>query len=188
MHLDHYTDELSDALNGRGCQSEIDWLFGQILTATGRRSRVFIAGNGGSASTASHMACDFQKWAHELPKNAERVAAISLSDNTAIMSAVGNDTGFENVFTSQLEALAVEGDILIVISVSGNSPNVVRAIDIANERHLVTFALTGMDGGEAAVKADKAVIIPSKDYGIVEDCHAIIMHVLTRMLRERYGV
>lgn len=186
MHtLEQYRYDLASAL-AKIPEDFVTDAFNAIISSIDAGKKLFICGNGGSASTGSHMACDFQKWAHVLPEDAPQVSALCLSDNTAIMTAIANDKGFEHVFASQISALGVPGDLLLVISVSGNSPNVQHALAMADSLGISTLALTGMDGGIAAVMADMSITVLSDDYGIVEDAHAVIMHVLTRMLREHF--
>lgn len=180
-----YSQELADAL-AKIPEDMLTSAFEAIIGSIDAGKKLFICGNGGSASTGSHMACDFQKWAHVLPEDAPQVAAICLSDNTAIMTAIANDVGFDQIFASQISALGTPGDLLLVISVSGNSPNVLKALSMADSLGISTLALTGMDGGVACSLADMSLTILSDDYGIVEDAHAVIMHVLTRMIREHY--
>lgn len=148
---------------------------------------VIIAGNGGSAATASHLACDFQKTTlgkgAVLPKH--RFRAVALTDNMPLITAWGNDTAYEVVFSEQLRNLARAGDLLIVISASGNSPNVLRALEAAKELGVKTIGFLGFGGGKAAPMVDMALVVDSHDYGIVEDAHSIFMHMLTAHLKSR---
>ncbi len=143
---------------------------------------VFILGNGGSASTASHMVCD-------LAKNTRRPGwppfkVIGLSDNMAIFSAYANDEGYENVFAQQLASLVQPGDIVIGISTSGNSPNVLRAIDLAHERNAFTVGFTGFDAGRLGPMVDLHLHVPSNCIEQVEDIHLILEHLITKAVRE----
>jgi D-sedoheptulose 7-phosphate isomerase len=144
---------------------------------------VFIIGNGGSAATASHFACDLAKGATVPGK--QRVRAASLTDNVALMTAIGNDIGYEQVFTEQLANLAEEGDVLIAISASGNSPNILDALRWGRENGLLTVGVLGFDGGEAATIAEHVVIAESRNYGLVEDFHLILEHAMSQWLRQR---
>jgi phosphoheptose isomerase len=102
----------------------------------------------------------------------------------AVITAIGNDLGYDKIFSKQLEfSSADDSDILVVVSSSGNSPNILNALDIANDRGMVSIALVGFDGGAAARKADVVVHVNSDNYGIVEDCHQIIMHSWAQCLR-----
>ncbi|TMQ60625.1 MAG: SIS domain-containing protein [Candidatus Eisenbacteria bacterium] len=151
-----------------------------------RGGTIFAAGNGGSASTANHFACDLQK-ATRVEGRGTR--AISLSDNAALLTAWGNDLSFDSVFAEQLRLMAARGDALVLFSVSGSSPNLIEALSVAREMNLITVALLGRDGGRAALIVDHAVIVESDDYGWVESAHLVLEHVLTcyvrRAMRER---
>jgi len=138
--------------------------------------QVFTLGNGGSASTASHMATDLAK--NTIGHNMRRFRILSLNDNASMLTALANDLGYENVFSEQLKNLIHAGDVLIVISASGNSPNVLNAIRYAQARSAQVAAIVGFDGGEAARLADLAVIVHSDHYGMIEDIHLIINHIM----------
>ncbi len=146
-----------------------------------RGGTIFVVGNGGSASTANHFACDLQK-ATRIEGRATR--AISLSDNTALLTAWGNDLSFDEVFAEQLRILATPGDGLVLFSVSGSSPNLLAALSVADEMNLTTVGLLGKDGGRAAHRVDHAVIVSSDDYGWVESAHLVLEHVLTYYVRK----
>jgi len=145
------------------------------------RRHVFIAGNGGSAATASHMANDLQWGLARLGTPGLR--AIALSDNVPLLTAIANDRSYEDVFSVQLESLADAGDVLIVISGSGNSPNVVRAAEVARRKGLVTVGFLGMAGGKLRSMVDVPVVVPSDDYGPIEDLHMMFDHLCTAYLR-----
>lgn len=149
--------------------------------ALDERRQVFLIGNGGSASTASHMASDLMRGAGAPGKPGFR--AIALSDNVPLITSIANDENYEQVFARQLAALGQPGDVLIVFSCSGNSPNVLRAVEIAREMHLNTIAFLGMGGGGVAALADISVIVPSNDYGPIEDTHLVFDHLITAYLR-----
>lgn len=159
----------------------------QILrNARNKRATVYIAGNGGSASTASHWVNDLGKATKRSGRHPFRV--MSLSDNTSWFSALGNDEGYEHVFAGQLDNFANSGDVLICISASGNSPNLMRAVDVASRRGVTTIALLGFDGGELKSLVDEAVLIqtPKGMYELVEDAHSVVAHAITRCLVADY--
>ncbi len=147
------------------------------------RRAVFIIGNGGSAATASHFACDLAKGVTVPGKR--RMRAVSLTDNAALMTAIGNDIGYDKLFTEQIANLAEKGDVLIAISASGNSPNILDTLRWANENDLVTVAVLGFDGGEAAKIAEHLVLAESRNYGLVEDFHLIFEHAMSQWLRHK---
>ena len=148
--------------------------------------RIFVAGNGGSAATASHMACDLAKTtlgkSTTLP--VQRIKAIALTDNMPLITAWGNDVSYDLVFAEQLRNLAEDGDLLLVISASGNSPNVIEAIGAAKELHMHTIGLLGFDGGKAAPLCDLVVIVRSTHFGFIEDAHSVIGHLVTDHLKQ----
>jgi D-sedoheptulose 7-phosphate isomerase len=144
---------------------------------------IFIIGNGGSAATASHMACDLAKGA-TVPGR-RRVRAISLTDNVAHMTAIGNDIGYEQLFTEQLANLAQPGDVLVAFTASGNSPNILDTLRWAKTNGVESIGILGFGGGEAAGLADLCVIACSRNYGFVEDFHLILEHALSQWLRAR---
>jgi D-sedoheptulose 7-phosphate isomerase len=157
---------------------------GEILYRAYRHGKqVFIMGNGGSAATASHMACDLGK--NTISANRPRFRVLSLNDNMPLLSALANDIGYEHVFSEQLKNLIRPGDVLIAISGSGNSPNILHAMAYARSRAAMNIALLGFDGGKAAKLADEYVLVPASDYGIVEDIHMVLDHVLTEYFRGR---
>jgi D-sedoheptulose 7-phosphate isomerase len=144
---------------------------------------VFFCGNGGSAATASHFQNDLTRWR----TNPMRV--VSLTDNVAVITALGNDYGYERIFVMQLEPLLTEGDVVVAISASGNSPNVVQAIEFANERGATTVGLTGFDGGRLGELCGIHVHVPSArgEYGPVEDAHMVLDHLVMSYLWEKWA-
>jgi D-sedoheptulose 7-phosphate isomerase len=150
-----------------------------------RRARVYIIGNGGSASTGAHLACDLAKTAGGHAR--ARLRATALSDAVSLLTAWGNDVSFDRVFANQLEVLVEEGDGVVVISVSGSSPNVLAALRTARSLGAVTIGLLGADGGAALDLLDIALRVPSRDYGVVESAHLAIVHAVTAALRDRAG-
>ena len=142
--------------------------------------KIFIIGNGGSAATASHMACDLGK--NIVPANENNKTCfnvLSLVDNVPWITAIANDHGYENIFSKQLENLIQAGDLLIVISGSGNSPNVVKAAHLAKAKGANVVGLLGFDGGRMKEIADISIVIESDQYGHIEDVHMILDHLIT---------
>jgi D-sedoheptulose 7-phosphate isomerase len=160
---------------------QIAGLIGELQRAYDEDRQIFIIGNGGSAGTASHMACDLAKNVlGKLPDKAKkRFRVMSMTDNVPMITALSNDLGFEHVFTEQLHLFARCGDLLIVISGSGNSPNVIRAIELAHEMGLRTAGLLGFGGGKAQPLLDTTVLVPDFTYGYVEDMHMVFDHLIT---------
>jgi D-sedoheptulose 7-phosphate isomerase len=155
-----------------------------ILRAYEAERTVFVFGNGGSASTASHLACDMGKGT--AIHGQRRLRVVSLADNAALLTAWANDTSYEMVFKEQLENLLQPGDVVIAISASGNSPNVVRAVEYAKERGAVTIGFIGFGGGKLKKLVDLDITVSSRNYGQVEDYHLTLNHIFSQYLRERF--
>lgn len=148
-----------------------------LLEARANRKRVYIIGNGGSAATASHFVCDLVKTAQV--DGHEPLRAFSLTDNTALFSAWANDSVYEATFAEQVGALVDPEDVVIAISASGNSPNVIAGLTAASARGAHSIGLLGFDGGKALSLVDVAIHVPSPDYGLVEAAHVGITHAIT---------
>jgi D-sedoheptulose 7-phosphate isomerase len=153
---------------------------------------VFLCGNGGSGSTCSHVCEDLAKSTLERADFADpsrkRLKVLSLTDNTSAILAWANDEGFETVFVEQLKNLASADDMLIAISGSGNSPNVLRAVEWANKANLRTWGITGFDGGKLRDEAQESIHIPLSDMGLVESMHLLLFHWILNDVHARiYG-
>ena len=154
-----------------------------LLRARAQGGTVFIVGNGGSASTSSHMATDLCKVT--AIDGQPGVRAVSLPDHVALVTAWANDEAYERSFSGPLEAYILPGDVLIAISASGRSPNVLEATRVANRLGALTIGLTGFGGGELVRLARMSLVVAADDYGLVEDAHLAINHALTAALRAR---
>jgi D-sedoheptulose 7-phosphate isomerase len=160
----------------------IDRVVQRLNSARERESTIYIAGNGGSAATASHWVNDLGKATKTSGQTPMRV--MSLSDNVSWLTALANDEGYDRVFSGQLDNFGKPGDLLIVISASGNSPNLIAAVELARSREIVTIGLLGFDGGALKNKVDECLWLPTEKgaYGLVESAHALICHILTDCL------
>jgi phosphoheptose isomerase len=158
----------------------IDSAAAVLLDAYTRGARVFTCGNGGSASIANHFQCDHVKGIRTGTDLAPRVT--SLSANVELLTAIANDIGYENVFEYQLQSQAQPGDVLVAISSSGCSDNVLRAVVWARVNLLRTIALTGFEGGGVRMTAETAIHVESDNYGIIEDAHQAVMHALAQYI------
>lgn len=183
-HFKEYVQELNQALKNID-QDELVNFVNLINEARENKKRVFIVGNGGSASTASHWATDMSKGLHHAGVDA--VSAISLTDNTAWISAAANDLGYQHIFTDQLRSQAQPGDLLITISASGNSKNIIHAIGYARTHEIKTLSIVGFDGGKAKIVSDHCLHIPTLQgrYGIAEDAQLILNHYICDFLVRR---
>jgi len=147
---------------------------------------LYIFGNGGSAAIANHWVCDFTKGINE--DTFRRATAVSLSCNAPLMTAIANDIGYEHVFSRQLEYMRPSADVVFAVSSSGNSKNILRAIETAKKIGIHVVALTGFTGGEAAKMADTSVHVSSYNYGVVEDVHMSILHYISQRIRYECAV
>lgn len=163
--------------------SDVTTVMQVLWRAWKEESTIFICGNGGSAATASHFACDLGKGT--TVDGQKRFKVIALTDNMATLSAISNDLDYSEVFLYQLENLFGKGDILIGISASGNSANVVKAFKFVKEMGGVTIGLIGFSGGRMLELSDYSVHVKNDNYGIVEDLHLVLEHAITQELRRR---
>lgn len=178
-----YYSEMIRVLADKRLVKETEELTEVIYNAYKSEKNIFFIGNGGSATNASHMAADIGK---NISKgNQVPFRTISLVDNIAMITAMGNDLGYENIFLGQLRSLGREGDVLLSISASGNSPNLLRANEWANDNRLITTAMTGFDGGKLRQSVSTGVYVESWDYGVVESIHACIQHAIIENLKNR---
>lgn len=160
---------------------EIAQFIETILDARERGVTVFIIGNGGSAATASHIANDFAIGTNDYDKP---FRAISLTDNVPMLTAIGNDFGYDEIFVRQLHVHAKKGDVLVAISASGNSQNLINAFDYAHSAGIKTVAITAFDGGKMKMMANEGIHVPTeaKEYGPAEDAHMILDHLVSGYL------
>jgi D-sedoheptulose 7-phosphate isomerase len=154
-----------------------------IMDVISRDGAIFSCGNGGSAAIANHLACDCLKGIRSDTTIKPRVS--SLSATVELITAIANDIGYDEIFSYQLSSLGKPGDLLITISSSGESPNIVNAIIWAKSNGLRTIAMTGFNGGASAQAADINLHVDAHNYGVVEDVHQLMMHVLAHYVRHR---
>jgi len=180
-YFDAYAEETARA--ARSIEpAALDRAAAILLDAYTRGACVFSCGNGGSASIANHMQCDHVKSVRTATDLTPRV--VSLTANIELLSAIANDLGYEDVFAYQLQSQSRPGDVLIAVSSSGRSANIVRALTWAREYGLRTIALTGFGGGDARMVAEVAIHVDCTNYGIIEDLHQAITHALAQYIRQ----
>ncbi len=178
-YLSDYIEQLRISLYDVN-QSEVLSALAAIEATRKYGGRVFVAGNGGSSAIAEHLTCDFEKGCHV---GASSLVTHSLSSNTALLTAIGNDLGYAHIFSYQLETQRLnQADVVILISSSGNSPNILEAATYALKCDATLISFTGFDGGELMKAADIKLHVPFHNYGIVEDAHQTIMHVIAQAI------
>ena len=173
--MKNYVDSLNQTLNNLPFD-KINDIINVLIKANKEKRQIFVFGNGGSAATSSHLTTDLGKGASDLLPN--RFRCLSLNDNSAWMTAIGNDYSYDDVFLCQLKNFAQPGDVVLTMSVSGSSPNLVKAFEWAKDYGLETIALIGGKKGKLSEIAKHVAVIDSKHYGIVEDAHMVISHLI----------
>lgn len=175
-----YLNQLSSGLDSIDLNA-LDLFYNEIVNTVKNDKTIFVCGNGGSAAIAEHLSCDHSKGVASNTRLIPRV--ISLNSNMSLLTATANDYGYDKVFSTQLALQGRSGDLLIAISSSGNSRNIIEAISAAKALGIKTSSFTGFYGGETKNKSDINIHIPIHNYGIVEDCHQIIMHMVAQYIR-----
>ncbi|MCD6590063.1 D-sedoheptulose 7-phosphate isomerase [Candidatus Woesearchaeota archaeon] len=153
----------------------------RLIECLGEGGKILICGNGGSASDAQHFAAEL---VGRYKKDRKSLAAIALTTDTSILTAISNDYGYEEVFAKQVEALGKENDLLVAISTSGNSLNVIRAVEKAKELGIYTIGLLGRDGGKLRNLVDLAIVVDSKDTPHIQEVHETVLHVVAGIVEE----
>ncbi len=175
-----YIDYLSSVLSNISL-TDIEKFVEVLLEARERESSIFFIGNGGSAATASHFANDIAIGTRTYEKP---FRAISLCDNQAVITAIANDDGYEKIFSQQLQVLLKKQDVVVAISASGNSPNLLDAIDTAKKINAITVGISGFDGGKMKEMVDVSLHVPTEkgEYGPAEDAHMVLDHLISNYL------
>ncbi len=178
-YLRGYRSRLTEALNALDADA-VAQIVSLLIGAKRKGKTVFVCGNGGSASTSEHWSTDLS---HIAEPNGP-IKAISLSSNVSKLTSTGNDIGFEMIFSRELSGLASPEDILIVVSASGNSKNLLSAVEVAKELKMTSVGVLGFDGGELYSKVDVPLLVRTEigDYGVAEDGHLILNHLIREIL------
>ena len=180
-YADEYFSTLTDTLK----KINVKQLnaFANILHKTIKlKGTLFVCGNGGSAAIANHFLCDYMKYVATGTNLNPKI--ISLSSNVEVITAIANDFGYEKIFSYQLEKLSTKKDVLLTISSSGNSPNIIKAIELAKTKKLKTISFSGFSGGKANKLSDIKINFNIANYGLSEDTHHIMMHVICQYLKQ----
>ncbi len=181
-YIEGYLDRVRSCLNEIS-EQDIAGIVDIIFQAWRDNKCVFIIGNGGSATTAAHFARDLNIGTATAGK--KRLKALSLADNIATVTALANDVGYQHIFTKQLMGSLDAGDVVIGISASGNSPNLLEGIEYARSQGVVTAGFLGFGGGRMKGLVDRAIVLSCKEYGPVEDAHLILEHIICALVKER---
>ncbi len=165
------------------CLDEINTAVKAISQSITEKHKILICGNGGSAADAQHIAAEFiVRLSHRLERPA--IPALALTTDTSVLTAAGNDIGFENIFARQVQAFGQSGDILLAISTSGNSVNILKAIRQAKHNNLYTIALLGKNGGQCKEAADLSIIVPSDSTQHIQEAHITIGHIIVELVEK----
>ena len=156
----------------------------RIAQALRQGGRIFACGNGGSAADAQHFAAELTG---RFERERRGLAGIALTTDTSALTAIGNDYGFEAIFARQLEALGRPGDVLLALSTSGNSPNVLCAVEAARKQEITTIGLLGRDGGALAAQVDQALVVPVARTARIQEMHILILHLLCEAIDAESG-
>ena len=178
-----YFEQVASLFADLGAQT--DRFIATLYRGFEEQRTIFLVGNGGSASAASHFGQDLAKGTLSSMSATRRFRVIPLTDNIGFITALANDEGYESIFEQQLRNLAREGDLLVAISGSGNSPNVLRAVEYAHSIGMTTIGITGFDGGKLRTLAKESVHVPIDDMGMCEAVHGVVFHAAMCFLRER---
>jgi D-sedoheptulose 7-phosphate isomerase len=162
--------------------SAIETIADKIVEAYKNNKKTIVCGNGGSASDALHFSAEMVV---RFEKNRKALPSIALPENTSTLTAIGNDFGYDEVFSRQLEAFAQPGDIFIAISTSGNSPNVIKAIEAAKKMGIFTIGMTNEDGGKMKSMCDLCYCAPSKVTARAQECHILMIHIVCGIIEAK---
>jgi D-sedoheptulose 7-phosphate isomerase len=184
LRSDTYLRQVSGALNRLPC-TVIDRVTDALWSAYQENRAVYLFGNGGSAALASHSACDFGKGT--VINGHRRFRVLALTDNVPLMTAWANDARYEDIFAEQLRSFLEQDDIAFAISGSGNSANVLNALEVAREIGAFTIGLTGFQGGRMKSFCRLCIVVPSKNMQVIEDVHLSVMHSIFTSLRRRFS-
>lgn len=171
--------QVLQAVMNSGLLEQIDVIAEEIKAALARGNKVLFCGNGGSAADSQHLAAEF---VGRFQKERQGLPAIALTVDTSILTAVGNDYGYDKVFIRQVDALGRQGDVIVGISTSGNSPNVVQAIELAKSRGMYCVGMTAAGGGKMANLCDQCLVVPAKVTARAQEMHILMGHILCELV------
>ncbi|SFK48025.1 D-sedoheptulose 7-phosphate isomerase [Marinilactibacillus piezotolerans] len=180
--MDEYRKEYLQTLLALDAET-IENIMNALIKARDNNHAIYVLGNGGSAASASHWVCDFNKGTNK--EGRPRFKMMCLSDNIPIVTALGNDISYDDIYVEQLKNFLLPGDVVIVLSVSGASKNLVKAVHYGNEHDAETISIIGNYNGGLIEMTNETLVVPSENYGIVEDVHMYLAHVISQYLYEK---
>ena len=180
----HFSDHLQVIERLRAQSGEILDLAERMIACLAGGGRIFWLGNGGSAADSQHLAAEL---VGRFERDRRGLASVALTTDTSALTAIANDLGFEQVFARQVEALCVPGDLVIGLSTSGNSPNVLRAIATGRERKIATLGLSGRGGGRLRTLADRCLVVPADNTARIQEAHLLIGHILCDLVESHFA-
>jgi D-sedoheptulose 7-phosphate isomerase len=182
-YLKEYYEALGQALDAVP-EEALDRALDLLQNVRNMNKKIIVAGNGGSAAVAEHLTCDWMKGTRT--SDGQTLRVVSLVSNVALNSALANDFGFENALSVHLEMIGEPGDVIVLVSSSGNSPNILKAIEVAKKVGISVIGMSGFKGGQLHERSDVSLFVPYENYGLVEDAHQMLMHVLAQTLVKRF--
>ncbi len=168
-------------LQDKSTLKNIDKIISEIIKCVKKGNKIILAGNGGSAADAQHMAAEFVS---KFYKDRPSIEAIALTTDTSIITSIGNDYDFSNIFSRQIESIGKNGDIFIAISTSGNSENIINALKQAQEKGIITVGLSGESGGKMKSLCDYCILVPSSDTPRIQESHLLLEHIFCEFVEE----
>tara|TARA_B100000787_G_C16093715_1_gene250162 strand:+ start:161 stop:733 length:573 start_codon:yes stop_codon:yes gene_type:complete len=182
--LNYYIDKLSNSILDSKSENLIQ-ASNEIIRTIKRKGTIYVCGNGGSAAIANHYVCDFLKFFRQKTRYKPKI--VSLSNNIEVITAISNDFDYKKIFSYQAESLCEKKDLIIIISSSGNSKNIIEIVKFAKKNKIKTIGFSGFKGGYLKKNSNISVHINADNYGISEDAHHILMHVLLQYLIKSFG-
>lgn len=182
-HFKQYANSLIDGLVSVDTK-QLDIACSILVDTISAGRNIFVCGNGGSAAIADHFCCDHSKGIHVDTDMLPQIQP--LTGNISLLTAIANDVGYDKIFSFQLKMKAASNDVLVVVSSSGNSPNIIEACRYARMRGMLVIAMVGFDGGAAKDYADALLHVKNDNYGVVEDSHQALMHIMAQSIRLSY--
>ena len=184
LRVSRFIDESTQLLDGLKNDRQLAYIIERLALTINQKHKIFACGNGGSASQAEHFVAEL---VGRFQKNRDPISAISLCSNNSTLTAIANDYSFSETFSRQLQCLSLAGDTLVVFSTSGNSQNIIKAVEIAKKRNVFTIGISGRDGGGLNEICDELLIIPSFNTARIQEMHLFVIHTICELLESKIG-